>query len=337
MHKSSGNYLILFLFLFIISCHTERLYKKTSILMDTLVSVTVVSDSKKEAESAIEEAFSEIRRLEGLINFYSSESEISMINKNAGIKPVKVSRETMDVIKKAIYVSEITEGAFDITVGPLVRLWDFHKRIKPEEEKIKEAKRYVGYRDIIIDERDSTVFLRRKGMYIDPGGIVKGYTADRVVEILKRRGIKAGLVAVAGDIKAFGRKPDGNPWIVGVRNPRSEKRDDLIATLELNERAISTSGDYERYFIIDGKRYHHILNPETGYPAEDSVSVTVISEDGYLADGLSTGFFVLGSQKSLGIAKRYNLGLIIVDKTMKIYTTENIDGLKIKNVMINHD
>ncbi len=335
MYEFFRDYLILFLLLFITSCNTEHLYKKTSILMDTVVSITVVSDSREKAESVIEEAFSEIKRLEGLINFYSDKSEISMINKNAGVKPVKVSHETLDVIKKAVYISEITDGAFDITVGPLVRLWDFHKKIKPDDIKIKEAKRHVGYRDIIIDEIDSTVYLRRKGMYIDPGGIVKGYTADIVVEILKRRGIKAGLVAVAGDIKAFGRKPDGSLWRVGVRNPRSKDSDDLIATIELNDKAISTSGDYERYFIIDGKRYHHILNPETGYPEDDSVSVTVISEDGFIADGLSTGFFVLGPEKSLRIAKRYNLGLIIVDKRLRIHTTENINGLKIRDVRIN--
>lgn len=316
----------------IIGCSSERIYKKTSILMDTVVSITVVSDSKEKAESAMENAFGELRYLEKLINFYSAQSEVSLINKYAGIRPVKVSSETLEIIKKALYVSEITDGAFDITAGPLVKLWDFHKKVKPDDNKIREAKRYVDYRNIIIDEENSTVYLKKKGMSIDPGGIVKGYAADKVVEVLKRSGIRSGIVAIAGDIKAFGRKPDGSPWIVGVRDPRSDNRDDLIATLQLNDKAISTSGDYERYFIIDGKRYHHILDPVTGYPATRSVSVTVISGDGFLADGLSTGLFVLGPDKSLSIARRHNIGLIIVDRELKLHFTENITGLKLKEI-----
>ncbi len=297
--------------------------------MYTIVSVTVVSDSKEKADLAIEKAFDEIRRIEKLINFYSPTSEVSLINKYAGIKPVKVSKETLEIIKKAIYVSDITNGAFDATIGPLVKLWDFHRRVIPDKKKIYKAKKYVGYKNIVIDEKNSTVYLKKKGMYIDLGGIAKGYTADKIVEILKKSGIKSGIVAVGGDIKAFGRKPDGSPWIVGVRHPRSENRSDVIATLYLEDKAISTAGDYERYFIIDSKRYHHILDPATGYPATESISVTVISDNGYLADGLSTGFFVLGPEKSLTLARKYKVEVIIVDKKLNLYHTDNIPGLKI--------
>jgi thiamine biosynthesis lipoprotein len=332
--------------LFLSSCNLispdkERLFKKSTVLMDTIVSITVVSTSRDRAEKAINEAFRELKRLEDIMNFYSEESEVSRINRNAGIRPVKVSMDMIDIIEKAIYVSRLTDGAFDITTGPLTRLWDFQnnspfnspsygkrgyggvtdatKKV-PEPSEIRKALRLVNYRDIVINQKDSTVFLKRKGMLIDLGGIAKGYGADRAMEILKKNGINSCLVAIAGDIKVSGRKPDGSPWVIGIRHPRAEKgSDDIFTSLPLTDAAISTSGDYERFFIKDGKRYHHIINPFTGYPSEHTGGVSVITEEGYLSDSLATAVFVLGPEKGMELLKRLGYKGIFITGDLKTY------------------
>jgi thiamine biosynthesis lipoprotein len=320
--------------LFLSSCNLispdkERLFKKSTVLMDTIVSITVVSTSRDRAEKAINEAFRELKRLEDIMNFYSEESEVSRINRNAGIRPVKVSMDMIDIIEKAIYVSRLTDGAFDITTGPLTRLWDFQNKIPtvtdatkkvPEPSEIRKALRLVNYRDIVINQKDSTVFLKRKGMLIDLGGIAKGYGADRAMEILKKNGINSCLVAIAGDIKVSGRKPDGSPWVIGIRHPRAEKgSDDIFTSLPLTDAAISTSGDYERFFIKDGKRYHHIINPFTGYPSESTGGVSVITEKGYLSDSLATAVFVLGPEKGMELLKRLGYKGIFITDDLKTY------------------
>lgn len=305
----------------------ERVFRKSKILMDTLVTINVVANSEDKAERAIDKAFDEIERFEGLISFWSEDSEIAEINRKAGISPVKVSPLTLDIIEKALYVSKKTDGAFDPTVGPLMRLWDFKKGIIPNEGIIKDRLKLVDYREMVVDKVNSTAFLRRKGMSFDTGGIAKGYAADLAVSVLKQEGLKAGLVAVAGDIKAFGTKPDGKPWLVGIRNPRpKEKDDEVIATIELKDMAISTSGDYERFFIKNGKRYHHIMNPKTGQPAMGCQSVTVITKEGVFTDGFSTGIFVLGPERGLKLLEELGYGGVIIDTNGKIHITK---GLKI--------
>lgn len=298
--------------------------------MDTLVTITVVSDSKVAADRAIEHAFNELRRLEKSFNFYSEESELSMINRNAGLRPVKASKDMMDILKKAIYISELTKGAFDITTGPLTRLWDFNKKNIPDGQKIKEALKLVGYKNIIIDEMNSTVFLKKKGMLIDLGGIAKGYGADRAIEILKADGMKAALVAIAGDIRAYGVKNNGSPWMIGIKDPRARGDDDLIATLPLKDCAISTSGDYERFFIKDGKRYHHILNPATGYPADFTGGVSVIGDAGYLTDSMATAVFLLGPEKGIKLLRRHGLKGVFITEDGKRFSTGDIDGIRFK-------
>jgi len=313
--------------LFLSSCNVlspdkERLFKKSTVLMDTIVSITVVSTSRDKAEKAIDEAFRELKRLEEIMNFYSEESEVSKINRNAGIRPVKVSMDMIDIIEKAIYVSRLTEGAFDITTGPLTRLWDFQSRNPkvPEPSEIRKALRLVNYRDIVINKKTSTVFLKRKGMLIDLGGIAKGYGADRAMEVLKKNGINSCLVAIAGDIRVSGKKPDGSPWMIGIRNPRPQKgSDDIFTSLPLTDAAISTSGDYERFFIKDGKRYHHIINPFTGYPSESTGGVSVITEEGYLSDGLATAVFILGPERGMELLKRLGYKGIFITGDLKLY------------------
>lgn len=307
----------------------ESLYRKNSIIMDTLVTITVVSDSRDRAEKAIEEAFRAIRKLEELLNFWSPDSEIAAIYKNAGIKPVKVSPDTLDIIDKAIFISEKTKGAFDPTIGPLMRLWDFKKKIRPDKLAIKKTLPLVNYSEMEIDRENSTAFLRKKGMSFDTGGIAKGYAADRAVNALKKTGIKAGLVAIAGDIRAFGLKPGGkgsvSPWRIGIRNPRAKDKDnDIMATIKLRDEAISTSGDYERFFIQNGVRYHHLLNPETGYPVSGCRSVSVIAKNSVLADGFATGVFIMGVKDGIKLLEELGLEGIIVDRNGNLHMTDKI-------------
>lgn len=298
--------------------------------MDTLVTINVVSDSEKTAETAMDRAFSEIDKLDKLLNFFSEKSELSGINKKAGIAPVAVSQDTLDLIEKSLQASEKTGGAFDATIGPVVSLWDFpNNPVKPPPAaSIREKLKLVNYKWVVIDKAKSTVFLKEKGMLLDLGGIAKGYAADRAVEALKGRGIKSGLVSVAGDIKAFGLKPDGGEWLVGIKNPRQKDREDeIIATVRLRDTAISTSGDYERYFIAAGKRYHHIIDPKTGYPAEGCQSVSIVTKDGFNTDAFSTGIFVLGPEKGIQTLRELGFEGVIRDNRGNIQITP---GLKDK-------
>jgi len=317
----------------------DKMFRESRIAMDTICTITVVSSSERQAKEAINAGFAEIKRLEDLLNFFSEQSEITAINKSSGYKPVKVSEETRDVIEKAIRISEYTDGAFDPTIAPLIRLWVFSGKNPniPETKKIKKALTLVDYKKIKINNITSEVFLEEKGMALDPGGIVKGYTADKAINVIKAKGIKAALVAIAGDIKGFGLKPDAEPWKVGIQNPRpippnvthnaSRVTDnDIFASLLLKDKAISTSGDYQRFFIKDGRRYHHILNPKTGFPADVVVSASVIAPDGYVADGISTGIFILGPEKGIKLLKSLGLSGIIVDSNKKTFLTEDLIG-----------
>jgi thiamine biosynthesis lipoprotein len=302
----------------------QRLFRKSSVIMATLVGITVSSDSDRQAEEAIDRAMKEIRELERLLSFWTEDSEIAAINREAGAKPVKVSPVTLDIIERSVSISEKTGGAFDPTIGPLMRLWDFKERKRPGEEEIQRTLGLVDYREMKTDKAQSTAFLGRKGMSFDTGGIAKGYAADRAVEALKAGGIRAGLVSIAGDIRAFGLKPDGEPWRIGIRDPRGQ-RSEIIATLELTDEAVSTSGDYERFFMEDGVRYHHLLDPRTGQPARGCRSVTVIAKEAVLTDGLSTGVFVMGPEKGMGLLEEMGLEGVIVDEEGGIHVT---GGLK---------
>lgn len=290
--------------------------------MDTQVTVTVVSRSGDSAEKAIAAAFSEIEKIESLTNFYAAGSEISLINTNAGMSAMKVSPEVLEMIGKALSVSEKTDGAFDVTIGSVTKLYDFHKKISPEESILRKNLSLVNYRNVTIDRLTSTIFLKKKGMLIDAGGIAKGYAADKAVTALRKMGIMSGLVAIAGDIKAFGQKPDGKPWQIGIRNPRAENlEDDIMATLPLRDMAISTSGDYERFFLVSGVRYHHLLDPGTGSPARGCRSVTVIANEAAFADSFATAVFVLGPEKGIKVLDAAGFDGLIVDSEGKMHFT----------------
>jgi thiamine biosynthesis lipoprotein len=310
------------------SCEKNKIraFKETRVSLYTVVAITVYADSQLKAKNAIDATYNELDRLGRLLNFYSEDSEVSMINRFSGVKPVKVSSDTVDAIDRALYVSRSTDGAFDITIGPIVKMWDFEKKILPSEKAVKEKLYLVNYRNVVLDKANSTVFLKKKGMQIDLGGIEKGYAADRAVEVLKKYGITAGIIAVGGEVKPFGRKPEGGIWRVGIKNPHQKNRDDeIFAIVRLTGKAISTSGGYEKFFIKDGKSYHHILDPATGYPVYECQSVSVIANNA--PDGFPTGIFVLGPEKGMKTLKKLGLDGIIIDKDGEVLTT---DGIKDK-------
>ncbi|MBI5025372.1 MAG: FAD:protein FMN transferase [Nitrospirae bacterium] len=326
------------------SVEKEKTYRQTEIAMDTDVTVTVVSPSERKAKDAVEAAFAEIKRLDKLLNYFSQDSELSAINRASGVNPVKVSPETLEVIKKAVDVARLTGGAFEPTIGPVMKLWNFELKTIPDRKEIKNALALVDYRKVKINESTSEIFLEKRGMELDLGGIAKGYAADRALEAIKAKGIKAALIAIAGDIKGFGLNHDGIPWKVGLQNPRPAKNSvgsqmpgdremltppsagDIMASFYLKDRAVSTSGDYQRFFIKDKERYHHILNPETGQPAKGLISVTVIASDGYMADAISTGVLVLGPERGMKLLESLGLGGIMVDSNNKISMTGDIKG-----------
>ncbi|HMK56965.1 MAG TPA: FAD:protein FMN transferase [Dissulfurispiraceae bacterium] len=332
--KVAGRRIVTFVVLFfiaialLISCSssTGRIYKETRPSMYTIVSITVVAANEADAQAVINASFNELDRLARLLNFYSEESEVSEINRMAGLKPVKVSQETMDIIEKSVYISEKTDGAFDITVGPLVRLWDLKNKVIPDQKAIDEKMKIVGYRNIFIDRHASTVFIKPKGAQIDLGGIIKGYAVDKVVALLRHSGIRSAVVSVGGEVRTFGRKPDGASWVVGVQNPRQKGRDDeVIATVDLSDRALSTSGDYIRFFESNGVRYHHLLDPKTGYPSRQCGSATVVADDNTTADGF-TKLFVLGPARGVAIAKQLGFDILFIDCSGGMTMSDGLKG-----------
>ena len=212
-----------------------------------------------------------------------------------------------------------------------MRLWDFHRKVKPSDIEIRENIKFVNYKNIIINKEKSTVFLRKKGMMIDLGGIAKGYAADMAVEILKKNNIGSGIVAIAGDIVTFGKNPDGNKWNIGIADPRKNNDSDkILAKIALSDKAISTSGDYQRFFIIDGQRFHHLLDPKTGYPADTCRSVSIVAGKGIYADAFSTAVFVLGAERGMKLVqelgKELEMEAVVIDKDGIIHTTPALKG-----------
>jgi thiamine biosynthesis lipoprotein len=299
--------------------------KRAQMHMGTVVSITAVSSDKKTAQQAINAGFQEIKRLEHLLSTWLQDSELSQVNAAAGYRPVQVSRETYELVLRSLQIAELTGGGFNIAVGPAVEAWSVTERqVIPEEKELERLKPLVDWRNIEMNPDAHTIFLPRRGMRIDVGGIGKGYAADRAANVMKKSGAQGGVVALSGDIKAFGLPPEPGGFRVGVRHPRE---DSLLATLQLHDEAISTAGDYERYFERDGVRYHHILDPSTLQPARDCQSVTVVAPDGITADGLDTGIFVMGRERGMKIVESLPaVGAIIVDRDGKVWISSRLQG-----------
>lgn len=272
--------------------------------MGSRFEVTVVHESEARATAALEAAYAEIDRIEALISSWRDDSETTLINRNAGVTPVSVSDELFQLIKRAQKVSRLTNGAFDITFAGAYHVWDFRADppILPDPAAVEAALAHVGYRRLLLDEARRTVYLEDPEAKIGFGAIGKGYAANRAAALLKREGATGGVINAGGDLYVFGRRENGAQWSVAITDPRD--RDHVFAWLPLDEGAIVTSGDYEKFFIHNGKRYSHIIDPTTGRPVDHLRSVTIICPDAELADALATSVFILGPEKGLDLVNR---------------------------------
>lgn len=267
---------------------------ESQFLMDTYVTVRAFGEGAKDAVSA---AFEEMRRIEGLTSRFVPTSDVSRVNQAAGLDPVQVSDETFMLLEKAQECSELSGGAFDVTIGPVVDAWGFGTESPhvPDPDTLAKAVALVNFRAVELDPGQKTVRLATPGMSIDLGGIAKGYAADRAAAVLREHGVRHALIDAGGNIVAVGTRPDGSPWHIGIRDPRGSGPTDTIGpVVEISDAAVVTSGDYERFFIEGGQRYHHIFDPKTGRPADRAESATIIAPNSVDADILSTAVFVLG-------------------------------------------
>lgn len=312
MRKKMTIAILLLLVFLTHGCNQPQLYTRDFVAMDTIFSVTL-PESKS---SVVEEMIDTISNLHKLFDWRDPGSDIWRVNNHLG-RYVKVSAPTYDLIYQSIQIAEETNGSFDPTVGPLVDIWDYEKELVPSNVTIKNVLPLVNYRNVKFKEQSQSVMLEKTGMKLNVGAIAKGYAVKKELELLRQQGVKTALISAGGNNYALGTKPDGSPWKIGIRHPR--KREEVIGYVELHNKALDTSGDYERYFVKDGVRYHHIIDPKTGYPAEGLISVTVITEDPVRADALATAIFVMGPEKALEFVKKTkDIEVIMVTDKMNV-------------------
>jgi len=301
--------------------------------MGTTVSIatfTTPAMSEEVIRPKLQKALDEIRRLQALMTTWSEDSEISKINAAAGKQAVKVGPESLEVIQKSLWIGKASDGVFDITFEAMKGLWKFDEGAEdkiPSKEAIDKARALIDYRHIVVDEKAHTVQLDKPGMRMNLGGIAKGYAIDAASRVLKAEGIQGFFAQAGGDLYVAGDKPDGSKFKVGIRDPRGANAWDYFALLEVEDHAFSTAGDYERTFVKDGKRYHHIIDPRTGYPATASRSVTVWARDAFTADAIDDAIFILGPEKGLALVESIpDAGCVIVDAKNKVWVSKRLDG-----------
>ncbi|MBI2876287.1 MAG: FAD:protein FMN transferase [Candidatus Tectomicrobia bacterium] len=272
-------------------------------MMGTMVAITVLGPDRALCDRAVEQAFQKIETVDRLMSVFKEDSQVSQLNRSAGKAWVALDPPVLEVLEAAVLYARLSEGAFDITVGPLLRLWGFYreKGHLPSPQEIRRARSLVDYREIEIDRPGGRARLKRPGMAIDLGGIAKGYAVDKAVEALKKNGIQQGLVNT-GDLYAFGGSKEKGLWRIGLQHPR--EREKIVTLLEVADRAVATSGNYERYFVLKGKRYAHIFDPRTGWPTQGMASVTILADRTMAAEALAVSVFVLGVQKGLALVNR---------------------------------
>jgi FAD:protein FMN transferase len=301
-------------------------HKRQVKLMGNQFEFTVVNENKRWAEEQIDEAISEIKRIEGLLTTFNEESQTARINAQAGIAPVQVDKEVFDLICRSLKISALTQGAFDITYGSIdKRFWNFDVNMKalPDKETARQSIRRINWRNVILDEKNCTVFLKEKGMRIGFGGIGKGYAADKAKDLLQRKGVQHGVVNASGDLITWGFQPNGKPWTVGIASPSHLHLP--FSWLDVSNMAVATSGDYEKYAIVNGKKYSHTIDPRTGFPVAGIKSVSIICASAELADALATPVMVMGCQVGLNLINQIkNIACIIIDDKDRLYTSNNI-------------
>ncbi len=293
--------------------------------MGSRFDITVVAQDSIEAHSFIDLAVAEITRIEKLISSWDPNSQTSEINDNAGIKAVKVDRELFDLIERSLGISKLTDGAFDISYASMDKIWKFDGSMTkmPSDEEIKSSVSKIGYQNVLLDKENSTVFLVNSGMKIGFGAIGKGYAADKAKKLLLSKGVIAGIINASGDMNTWGKQTNGDPWKVAITNPLDKNK--AFALLPINNGAVVTSGNYEKFVLFNGVRYTHIIDPRTGYPATGIISVTVFAPKAELADALATSIFVMGKEIGLNrINQIPNVECIIIDEKGQIITSNNI-------------
>lgn len=303
----------------------KQTYKEVLLLMGTRFELSVVTEDSLMARQSIDLAIAEVKRIEALISSWDPKSQTSEINRQAGISAVVVDKELIDLILRSKKVSQLTQGAFDISFASIDHLWKFDGSVKtlPNEDDIRASVEKINYQNIIVDQEQSTVFLKEKGMKVGFGAIGKGYAANRARVIMQQNGISAGVVNAAGDLIVWGKQQNGQPWNIGVTDPAEKSR--IMGWISVEEMAVVTSGDYEQFIMIDGKRYAHIIDPRTGYPSTGIKSVTIICPDAELADALATSVFVLGKDNGMKLINQLNgiEGFIITDDD-ELLSTNNL-------------
>lgn len=310
--------------LFSININSQSTVIRDTILMGSPFRITVVDRTEAQGNIHINKAIDEIVRIENIISEWRPHTEVSKVNHHAGLKPVKVSSELIALTKTALYFSEITKGAFDISVISMDKIWKFDGSMTklPTAGQIRNAIRLINYKDIIIDEKAQTIFLKKKGMKIGFGSIGKGYAADRAKQVLQSFGVTSGIVDASGDMSVFGQQSNGKPWNIGINHPANDSG--LADILPLRHASVTTSGDYEKYALINGIRYGHIINPATGYPSQGTISVSVIGEKATVANGLSTSIMVLGAKKGLSLLEQFpGYACLIIAQNGKIVKSKN--------------
>ncbi|MFT3796467.1 FAD:protein FMN transferase [Flavobacterium sp.] len=289
--------------------------------------ITVVAETNADANQNIDLAVAEIRRIEQLLTTFKSDSQTNAINDNAGIKPVKVDVEVFDLIARSIAISNITQGAFDLSYGSIDKtLWNFDRSMKalPDAETAKKMVHLINYKNILLDKENTTVFLKEKGMRIGFGGIGKGYAAEMAKKVLIKNGVASGIINASGDLSAWGLQPNGMQWTIGIANPDLPQA--AFSYLEISNKAVATSGNYEKFIQINGKKYSHTIDPKTGLPITGIKSVTVISENAEFADAMATPIAVMGINAGLFLINQIpDLHCIIIDDENNIYTSKNIN------------
>lgn len=319
---------IVFILIFIF---TTGKYEKHEIMKNSYALGTLINlrASGSKAEKAIHKALERLNEIDDRMSAFKESSDISKINFSAGSRGENVNSDTYFVVKKAIEYSEILEGTFDPTIRPLVKLWSIGTKEEkiPEKKDIEETLKLVNYKDIILGENTNSIMLKHKNQALDIGGIAKGFAADEVRDIFYKHNIKSALIDLGGNIFALGSKGDGSPWRVGIQNP-FKLRGEFVGILSAKNRSIVTSGNYERYFMKDGKRFHHILDPKTGYPSQSKIiSATIISDNSIDGDGLSTGVYIIGIDKAIKIIEAIDgIEAIFITEDKKIYKTSGIDN-----------
>lgn len=315
----------LFLGLTNYTLEAQEVIHRKLMLMGSRYDIYVVAANSTQGNLYIDDAVAEVSRIEKIISSWDPASQTSQINKNAGIKPVKVSDELFGLIERCIQISKLTEGAFDISYASIDKIWKFDGSMKsmPSPEAIKQSVKKIGYQKIVLNKAKHTVFLKEKGMKIGFGAIGKGYSADKAKALLLKEGVTAGIINASGDMNTWGKQPNGKDWTVAITNPFDKSK--AFGVLPITNGAVVTSGTYEKYVIFNKVRYSHIINPKTGYPVSDVVSVTLFAKSAELADALSTGVFVLGKDVGIDLVNQLpDVECIFVTSDGKLATSKNI-------------